>query len=107
MLINNEVFLAFHKCETKAHLLYKSEIGVQNKFIEWQERSLEAYKQQCTTLLRTSHAVEVNFVGSLPLHELEKYIYQLVLDSTLEVNNLQTKVDPSVKTPKVPFLKCL
>lgn len=87
MLITNDVFLAFLRCETKAHLLYKSEVGVQNEFIEWQEHSLEAYKQQCTTLLRTSRAVEVSFVGSLPLHELEKCVYQLVLDCSLEVNN--------------------
>jgi len=99
MLITNDVFLAFLRCETKAHLLYKSEVGSQNTSIEWQERSLEAYKQQCSTLLRTTYTNEASFIGSLPLHELEKYTYQFVFDCFLEAQNLQTSVHALERLP--------
>lgn len=52
ILITEEIFQAFLKCETKAYLKYPSTVGVQREGIDWQRRLIEDFRQKCAINLR-------------------------------------------------------
>src|ERR1035437_1002262 len=90
MLITDSIFFAFLRCEIKADLLYKKEVGIQSSFIEEREHSFKAYKQKCSILLQEMSSKDKCFIGNLPLQEFKKYTYKYVFDCLLEAKNLRS-----------------
>jgi len=44
MLITEEIFQAFLKCETKSYLKFSGAVGLQREFSDWQWHFIEDYK---------------------------------------------------------------
>ena len=67
ILITEEIFQAFLKCETKAYLKYPSAVGVQGEGSDWQRRLIEDFRQKCAIKLRSQFPEDECLVGaSLP-----------------------------------------
>jgi hypothetical protein len=47
MLISEDIFRAFLRCETKSYLNFLGSTGDQRAFTDWERNLVEDYKQKC------------------------------------------------------------
>jgi len=67
--ITPEIVVAYTQCPRKAYLLlYTSEQGIPNNYIQFLTRKKNAVRQQYLTSLQTSEDVTFNSAGSQPFH---------------------------------------
>jgi len=98
MLITEEVFAAFLKCETKS-FLKASDTGVANEFGDWQRRRAEDYKQKCFAQLCSKlREDECLFAASLP-QALESPKHRLVLNCLVQAEGLQSCIHALERLP--------
>jgi predicted RecB family nuclease len=92
MLITDEIFCAFLKCETKAYLKYSNVVGDQCEYSDWQRHLAEDYKQKCSAKLYSNFSEGECLLGTSLSQRLENSKYRLVLDCLVQAQGLQTKI---------------
>jgi predicted RecB family nuclease len=99
LLITDDIFGAFLRCETKAYLLHGSIIGDPSAFTTWQHRSLETYRQQCSRHLRAQCSNDDCLLSTSSLQQLKKHPYQFVFDCLVQVHNLEVRLHALERLP--------
>ncbi len=92
MLITDETFQAFLRCETKAYLKFSGALQSQSEFIVWQRRLAEEFKRECCAELRSQFLEEECFVGTPPPQDFEEGKYALVIDCTVQAQGIKSQV---------------
>ncbi len=92
ILITEEIFQAFLKCETKAYLKHLSVVGAQREASDWQRRLIEDFRQKCAINLRSQFLEDECLVGvSLPQIP-EKGEHLLVIDCLAQAREIQSSI---------------
>lgn len=92
MLVTDEIFEAFLKCETKSFLKYSEAGESQGEFINWQHHLVEEYKQKCRIQLRSRFREDQYFLGTLHPLELANKDYRLVIGCEVEAQGFQSNI---------------
>jgi len=71
MLISEDIFRAFLRCETKSYLKFLGSTGNQREFTDWERNLVEDYKQQCCIQLRSNFREDECLIGTLLPQALE------------------------------------
>ena len=104
MLITENIFATFLKCETKSHLTLAGAVGDQREFSDWERKLTEDYQQQFGTHLR-AHCGEGELLRGVTLAQaLAHHQCRFVLDCVVRTRELQShipmleRVTPAAKT---------
>jgi predicted RecB family nuclease len=92
MLISEDIFQAFLRCETKSYLKFLGSTGDQREFTDWERNLGEDYKQQCCIQLRSNFREDECCVGTLLPQALENNIYRLVIDCAVHAQESQSHI---------------
>src|SRR5262245_7386524 len=90
MLITDEIFQAFLKCETKSHLKLSDAVGDQRAFPDWERNLVEDYKRQCHRQLRAAFREAECLVGGAFPQDLDNSGCRLVMDCTVRAQAMQS-----------------
>ena len=92
MLITEDIFRAFLKCETKSYLKFSGTVGLQHEFTDWERNLVEDYKQKCCIQLRPNFREDECLVGpSLP-QDFQKNKCRLVIDCLVQAQEFQSRI---------------
>ena len=91
MLITEETFEAFLKCETKSHLYFQRAVGVQSEFSEWQRNLRRKYKETGWERLRSTVRGDQWCAGTPALHSLEDHRYRFIIDYTVALPEILSR----------------
>ena len=111
MSVTQEVFDAFLKCPTKSYLKSKNAVGVCSEFGEWQQRVQERFKQAAWRQLRSTVPEDELHVGTPPLRALENRRYRVIIDYTVDLPTIHSRLhalklapsDNAVDCPYIPI----
>ncbi|NOT59964.1 MAG: TM0106 family RecB-like putative nuclease, partial [Acidobacteria bacterium] len=92
MLVTEEIFRAFLKCETKSHLLWSGVVGEQRDFTDWQARQVEAYKQKGLAQPRAKLGEDESLVCEGTPSDFKSAKFSLVIETELQAEGLQAKI---------------
>ncbi len=92
MLVTEEIFSAFLRCETKSHLLWAGVVGEQREFADWQDRQAEEYKQKCFDQLRAKYEEDEGLVCNGTPNDLKKAAFGLAVECSLQADGLQIQI---------------
>lgn len=92
MLVTEEIFQAFLKCETKSHLLSSGAVGAQREFVDWQCRQAEEYKRKCLAQLRAKYQEDEHLICTGVPNDLKNAKFYLAIDCLLQANGLQSHI---------------
>lgn len=92
MLVTEEIFQAFLKCETKSHLISLGAVGDQREFADWQDRQVVEYKRKCLVQLRAKYQEDESLICSEILSDFPKAKFCLALDCLLQANGFQSHI---------------
>src|SRR6266849_2573971 len=92
MLISEDIFRAFLRCETKAYLKFLGATGDQREFTDWERNLVEDYKQQCCIQLRSNFREDECLIGTLLPQALENNMYRLVIDCAVHAQESQAHI---------------
>jgi predicted RecB family nuclease len=92
MLITEEVFSAFLKCETKSYLKLSGTVGDNCEFDDWDRRRVEDFKQQFWTHLRSNYREDEYLIGSPLTQALENKRCRLVFDCVVQTPEMQSRI---------------
>jgi hypothetical protein len=91
MLITEETFEAFLKCETKSHLYLQRAVGVQSEFSEWQRNLRQKFKETGWERLRSTVREDQWCVGT-PLQSLADRRYHFIIDYTVALPEVHSRL---------------
>src|SRR5215469_12911232 len=80
MSITQEIFEAFLKCPTKAHLYSEGSVATQPEFGEWQRREQDEFKEAAGARLRSSVRPNEWYMGTPLIEQLEQRRYRFISD---------------------------
>jgi hypothetical protein len=106
MLITDEIFQAYLKCQTKCYLKFSDAVDGKNEFHDWQQRLYEEYKRICWALLRSSCREDECFLGTPPLQQLANKKYQLVINCLVQADEIQSQIHALERVPQCAKRKC-
>ena len=92
MLITEDVFEAFLKCETKSHLKFSATAGDQNEFRNWQRQHIENFWQQCRARLCSKFGEDECLSGASLSKALGNTKICLVLDCLVQAQGMQSRI---------------
>jgi len=92
MLISEDIFRAFLRCETKSYLKFLGSTGNQREFTDWERNLVEDYKQQCYIQLRSNFREDECLIGTLLPQALENNMYRLVIDCVVHAQESQSHI---------------
>src|SRR5713101_852189 len=92
MLISEDIFRAFLRCETKSYLKFLGSTGDQREFTDWERNLDEDYKQQCYIQLRSNFREDECLIGTLLPQALENNMYRLVIDCAVHAQETQSHI---------------
>jgi predicted RecB family nuclease len=109
MLITNEIFQAFLKCETKSYLKLSGEIGTRHSFTDWRLSIIEDFTRECRIRLCANYRDAEYLLYSSSLQDLENNKYRLVFACTVQAQNIQAHIQAlerisSSKTKYNPYI---
>jgi hypothetical protein len=109
--ITDDIFAAYLKCETKAHLIAIDTPLPPHQIHDWQVRLAADYKTECITRLLSANRDHLCYDGTPSVGDLLRHTYKLVLNCTIGDDTLQAHVDalqlsPAGSTPStyIPVL---
>ena len=109
--ITDDIFAAYLKCETKAHLIAIDTPLPPHQIHDWQVRLAADYKTECLTRLLSANRDHLCCDGTPSVGDLLRHTYKLVLNCTIGDDTLQAHVDalqlsPAGSTPStyIPVL---
>src|SRR5262245_16688173 len=92
MLITEEIFQAYLRCETKSYLKSSDAVGEQHEFTDWDRKLIEDFKRQfCAQLCSNQQEDESLVVGSLT-QALNNDRCRLALDCMVQTPELQSQI---------------
>jgi len=91
MLITEETFEAFLKCETKSHLYFQRAVGVQSEFGEWQRNLRQKFKETGWDRLRSTVREDQLCFGTPALQSLEDHRYRFIIDYTVALPEIHSR----------------
>ena len=78
MLLTDEIFEAFLKCETKAYLKLTSAAGSQTEFTDWRQQITADYKHKCSGIagrkLQSDESIPIRFVPNEKITKDDKLL---------------------------------
>src|SRR5271157_2374600 len=92
MLITEEVFEAFLRCETKSYLYSKGALGTNTEFSDWRRHVREKFKQRGWERLRSTVRDDEWYVGTLPPRALQNCRYRVIIDCTVALPELHSRL---------------
>src|SRR5215210_3696157 len=92
ILITEEIFQAFLKCETKAYVKYPSAVGVQREGSDWQRRLIEDFRQKCAINLRSQFSEDEYLVGTSLPQITDNGKHRLVIDCLVQSRETQSSI---------------
>jgi len=92
MLITQETFEAFLKCETKSHLYFQRAVGVHSEFSEWQRNVRHTFKETGWERLRSTVREDQCYVGTPALQALEDRCYRFIIDYTVALPEIHSRL---------------
>jgi predicted RecB family nuclease len=104
MLITEEIFQAFLKCETKSFLKLSNKVGSQRDFSDWQHHVTENFQRKCRTKLRSDFRDDVCLLATPLLQQLENNKHRIVIDCLVRTPEIEShihaleRLSPSGKT---------
>ena len=99
MSITEEAFEAFLKCPTKSYLCSTRALGVHSEFSEWQERQRIEFKRTGWERFRCNVRRDELFVGTPPLQALEDRRYRVIIDYTVDLPEIHSRLHALERTP--------
>src|SRR5215470_11703561 len=115
MLVTDDIFQAFLRCETKAHLKFAGAAGDHRTFPEWERTLIEDYKQQGHRQWRAAFGEAACLVGGAFPHDLDTSRCRFVLDCRVCTQGMQSYLhavervaspDPANPSPYMP-IRCV
>ena len=92
MLISNDIFAAFLKCETQAHLYSTSHIGAHSEFTDWREHLQKEFSKRSRERLSVNVPAEKWMVGTPPLLTLKERRYRVIIDYEAAAGNIRSHI---------------
>jgi len=92
MLITEDIFQAFLKCETKAYLKSSGVDESRCEYNDWQQRYFEDFKQRCSIQLRSNFREDECASYTSLSQKLENSKHSLVLDCVVRADEIQSHV---------------
>jgi predicted RecB family nuclease len=92
MLISNDIFAAFLKCETKAHLYSSGHIGAHSEFTDWREHLQKEFSKRSRERLSVNVPAEKWLVGTPPLLTLKERRYRVIIDYEAAAGNIRSHI---------------
>jgi len=92
ILITEETFQAFLKCETKAYLKYSSAVGAQGEGSDWQQRLIEDFRQKCAINLRSQFPEDECLVGASLPQIPENGKHRLVINCLAQAQEIRSSI---------------
>jgi predicted RecB family nuclease len=89
MLITEEIFQAYLKCETKAYLKSLDVVGNRHEFSDWERRLVEDFKRQFFAHLRSIYREDEYIIGVPLTRALDNERCRLLLDCVVQIPGLQ------------------
>jgi hypothetical protein len=90
MLVTEEIFEAFLKCETKSYLKLSGAVGSRLEFTDWRQQIIADYKQKCSDRLpsgiQNNDCIPIRFVPNERIINDDKLL--LAFDALALSNNL-------------------
>jgi predicted RecB family nuclease len=99
MLITEELFASFIKCETQSFLKAMHFGEAPFEFLDLQHRILDDYKEECWRRLAARTSKDDCLVGNLSAEALRSKHYALILDCTLGTDTVQSKFHALERSP--------
>ncbi|HEV2864647.1 MAG TPA: IS66 family transposase [Pyrinomonadaceae bacterium] len=92
MVITEEIFGAFLKCETKSFLKLSGGVVYSNEFSEWQQHDAEAFREKCRYKLRSDFSDRERASASLLLASHKNGEARLLIDHVARSAGLQSNI---------------
>lgn len=99
MLITEEIFSAFLKCETKSYLKTSGAVGNQSEVSSWQRRRVEDFKQKCYIQFRSNLQEDECLSSTFPWEGRENGKSRLVLGCLVQTREIQTHIHALKRVP--------
>lgn len=93
MLVTEDLFQAFLKCETKSYLKFIGLVGEQHEIGEWQQQVVQAFRQKCCVKLRSNFAEDACLSNVTHHQLLENNKYQLLTGCVIRTSEIQSLTD--------------
>ena len=92
MLITEEIFQAFLKCETKAHLKFTDADVAHPEIIDWRQGLIESYNRECYVNLRSGLRDDEYLVGALSPQDYKNNTLRLLIDCVIQGQGLKSRI---------------
>jgi len=93
MLITENIFHAFLKCETKAYLCSKGIAGSCVEFKNWQQTVIEKYKKECSAKLCLNYVDNECIIGTPQPDDFKNMKYRLAIDCIIKGERIITHIN--------------
>lgn len=110
MLITDEIFQAFLKCETKSYFKSSGVVGGQQEFSNWEQKLFEDFKRVCCTKLRSALQEDECLVNTSLPQALKDNKVSLFIDCTVQAQGIKSQLHalersiPRDKTRKSSYI---
>lgn len=91
-VIDETLFSAYLKCETKFYLKFAGETGSDIEFANCKQRLVRRYKEEGQEQLRHSFRPDELFVGTPSVSAFRKKEYRLIIDCVLQVDGIKSHI---------------
>jgi len=92
MIITDEIFCAFLKCETKSYLKSLCTVDPVREFSAWQQDRIEDYRLKCAIQLRFGLQEDECILEISSLQNLENTNYRFVIDCKVQAEGTQSHI---------------
>src|ERR1044072_5154145 len=99
MLITDDIFQAFLKCETKAYLKSANSEAAHPEIADWRQRVVERYKRICCTRLCAAFSEDECLADPSTLQDFKNNKYHLLIDCVVHTQGLLTHIPALERLP--------
>ncbi len=99
MLITEETFQAFLKCETKTFLKLSNGVGDQSEFGIWQRHVVEGFRKACGIKLRSNLRDDHHLCAPPLVQSIENSNCRLILDCVARSGEIQSNIHALERLP--------
>ena len=99
MLITDETFQAFLRCESKFFFKSQGKTGSKIEIVDWQQYCLDSFRQQCLAKFRANLSMEQYLVYPLETQFFENKNCKVVLGYHARSQEIQSNIDALERAP--------
>ena len=105
LMITQELFAAWLRCETEAFLKVVGTDGGPHEFLDWQQWMFDDYKHKSSVRLRANYRTDESGLATPSLNDLSIGKYPILIDGIVQTERIQARIHALERIPACGYRK--